>query len=98
MSRLEIKQIIDFLFWKRTWFRSSLIIAPLVLTVPNYLGLIHLLDNIAGIWYLIYLMVIAIACYDNKNVDNILKPDSLKKRIKQKSVKKNIIESNTIEF
>lgn len=68
---MKIKAYIDYLFWKRTWFRGLFIILPSWMIIPILTGNFGEPDsNIRWLWIMIYVFTLVIAAIDNKNVDN----------------------------
>lgn len=67
----RIKKYIDYLFWKRTWFRALFIAIPTVaimlgLCINHFFGLML---NINKTITAIYLLLFFIAMYDNDHID-----------------------------
>jgi len=76
-----MKKYIDYLFWKRTWFRVLFILLP---TTAIVLGLCinHFFEpifNINKIMMTVYLILFFLAMYDNNDVDT---PENPFKKIK----------------
>lgn len=77
-----MKKYIDYLFWKRTWFRILFIILPTLaiifgVCVNYYFGDMF---NINKTVMALYLFMFIIAMYDNKGVD---RPKNPFKKIKK---------------
>lgn len=71
-----IKKYIDYLFWKRTWFRLLFIILPtlaiaLVLCVNHFFGLTF---NINKTIMAVYFILFIVAMYDNDDIDRPKNP------------------------
>lgn len=71
-----MKKYIDYLFWKRTWFRLLFIMLP---TLAIVLGLCinHFFGDMINInktVMTIYLVLFIAAMYDNKNIDRPKNP------------------------
>jgi hypothetical protein len=76
-----MKKYIDYLFWKRTWFRVLFILLPtlaiaLVLCVNHFFGKIFDTNKTMMV---IYFILFILAMVDNKNVDT---PENPFKKIK----------------
>ncbi len=66
-----VKKYIDYLFWKRTWFRLLFIMLPtlaivLGLCINHFFGFMF---NINKTIMTIYLILFLVAMYDNNNID-----------------------------
>lgn len=77
-----IKKYIDYLFWKRTWFRALFILIP-TLSIIIALSINHLVNeklfDIKKTIMVMYFVLFIAAMYDNDNVDS---PENPFKKIK----------------
>lgn len=76
-----VKKYIDYLFWKRTWFRLLFIMIPtlaivLGLCINHFFGMMF---NINKTIMTVYLLLFIVAMYDNSNIDTPENPFNKKK-------------------
>lgn len=72
-----IKKYIDYLFWKRTWFRIPFIVLPTLAIIITILINDYMKEkvfNVNKIASFIYLVLFSLAMYDNKDVDKPKNP------------------------
>lgn len=78
-----IKKYIDYLFWKRTWFRALFILIPtlsiIISLLINHLANEKLFDIRKSIMTIYFVLFIA-AMIDNNNIDS---PENPFKKIKK---------------
>ena len=70
-----MKKYIDYLFWKRTWFRVSFILLPTWIIIPIVFDVFGEPDSaLRNMWVLIVLASWVAAMIDNEDVDQIHNP------------------------
>ncbi len=77
-----MKKYIDYLFWKRTWFRVGFIMLPTWMMVPMVCGWFGEHDSaLRSFWMLVYVVTWIVAISDNDEVDS--PPNPFRAKINQ---------------
>jgi len=74
---MEIKAWIDYLFWKRTWFRFVFILIPIVPYLISYLFcwiIIGDMELVGKVLICVFLIFLGLGLLDNNNMDGCDKP------------------------